>query len=101
MDLNIVNVSSELKDLLPNFLKNRAIEINSLKEATITSNFETIKFLSHSLKGTAGGYGFDYMSLLAKKIELATMNKSLEEIEALIFELEYHFNNMKIIYVEE
>lgn len=101
MDVNIVNINNELKDLIPNFLKNRSIQINSLKEATIHSNFENIKFLSHSLKGTAGSYGFDYMSLLAKKIELATINKSLEQIETLLLELEQHFNNMKIIYVEE
>ncbi|MBU3107953.1 Hpt domain-containing protein [Clostridium gasigenes] len=101
MDVNIVTINNELKDLIPNFLKNRSIEINSLKEATITLNFETIKFLSHTLKGTAGGYGFDYMSLLAKKIELATIDRSLEKIENLTLELEQHFNNMKIIYVEE
>lgn len=100
MDTNIVNVDIDLEDLIPNFLNNRAVEIKSLKEAAITSDFETLKFLSHSIKGTAGGYGFDYMSLLAKEIELATTDKSFEKIEKLILELEQHFNNIKIIYVE-
>ncbi|MFT8352635.1 Hpt domain-containing protein [Clostridium saccharoperbutylacetonicum] len=101
MDTNIVHVNIELEDLIPNFLKNRAAEINSLKEAVVNSNFEDIKFLSHSLKGTAGGYGFDQLSLLAKEIELASMNKFLEEIEKLVIELQQHFDNIEIIYVEE
>ena len=101
MDTNIVNVDIELKDLIPNFLKNRAVEINSLKESIISSDFEAIKFLSHSLKGTAGGYGFDYMSLLAEKIELADIDKSSDKIYDLIMQLEEHFNNIVIVYVEE
>lgn len=101
MDTNIVHVNIELEDLIPNFLKNRAAEINSLKEAVVNSNFEDIKFLSHSLKGTAGGYGFDHLSLLAKEIELASMNNSLDEIEKLLIELQQHFDNIEIIYVEE
>lgn len=101
MDMNIVHVNIELEDLIPNFLKNRAIEISSLKEAVNDSNFDNIKFLSHSLKGTAGGYGFDYLSLLAKEIELAAVDQSLEQIQKLISQLEQHFNNMEIIYVED
>ncbi|ADL50731.1 Hpt domain-containing protein [Clostridium cellulovorans] len=101
MNNNIVHVTSELEDLIPNFIKNRFNDIEALKVAVANMDYASISFLGHSIKGTAGGYGFDYMSSIALKLELAAKENNMVEIKSLAKNLEDHLNQIEIILVEE
>jgi response regulator RpfG family c-di-GMP phosphodiesterase len=65
-----------ITDLLPEFVEMLGEMLNDLKEAIDLKNLEGIKNISHSLKGTAGMYGFMQISELAAYIEKATVDKN-------------------------
>lgn len=65
----IVEIDSELTDLIPDYLKNRHAELEALKEALSKKDFTTIGATGHKLRGSAGSYGFDDLSLVGKELE--------------------------------
>jgi CheY-like chemotaxis protein len=74
---NTDSLSQQLiADLLPEFVEMLDEMLNDLKEAIDMKNLEGIKNISHSLKGTAGMYGFIQISELAAYIEKATVDKN-------------------------
>lgn len=56
----------ELVDLYVDALPDRA---GAIANATRLEDWREVNRLSHQLKGSAGGYGFDVMSRLAAKVE--------------------------------
>jgi signal transduction histidine kinase/response regulator of citrate/malate metabolism len=65
-----------ITDLLPEFVEMLGEMLNDLKDAIDMKNLEGIKSISHSLKGTAGMYGFMQISELAAYIEKASVDKN-------------------------
>ena len=67
----IVQVDEDLEGLIPGFLKNRGQDVEKLRAELEQSNFVNVSSIGHSIKGVGGGYGFDLMSELGAKIEIA------------------------------
>ncbi|MCK8818029.1 Hpt domain-containing protein [Natroniella sulfidigena] len=93
-----VYVDRDLKALIPQFMNNRKEEVKQLKELFATDNLEEIESLSHAIKGTGGGYGFDKVTELGRKIEQAAAQEKREQIKESITELEEHLEMVEIIY---
>jgi HPt (histidine-containing phosphotransfer) domain-containing protein len=64
-----VQVSAELRDLIPRFLANRRVEVEQLRGAIARGNLEEARRIGHGLKGVGGGYGFDEVTRLGTEIE--------------------------------
>lgn len=94
----IVEVESELKDLIPNFLKNREKEIANIIESIKTKNYTELTRIGHSMKGSCGGYGFYILSELGKKIEEAAKSQNEKSLSNLIEEYKSIIKRIFIVY---
>jgi len=85
-----------IADLLPEFMEMLGEILIDLEEAIDLKNVDSIKSISHSLKGTAGMYGFMQISELAAYIEKATNDKNYQRMYLLyqqIVSLAQQFTN--------
>lgn len=101
MENNRVYIDQDLEVLIPQYLENREEDIKDLKQLIEEENYEKIRVIGHSLKGSGGGYGFDYLTELGSQIEKNAELKNVEEIRSLIQSLESYLNNLEIIYQEQ
>lgn len=83
-DKIVVTIDSDLEELIPGFLENRANDLQSLRDALAEENYQSIQSIGHSLKGVGGGYGFSGMSEIGAAIEAAAKEQGLEELRGLI-----------------
>ena len=94
----IVRVDRDLEDLIPGYLENRHKDIKSILVALGREDYDSIRVIGHSMKGSGGGYGFDDITTLGKSIEEAAKNKKYEEIKRHAYELSIYLENIDIIY---
>lgn len=96
-----VYIDSDLEALIPQYLTNREEEVEKLKALLEAENFEEIRFIGHSLKGSGGGYGFDYLTELGAELERKAELAEKEELKSTIENLEDYLKNLEIIYQAE
>ena len=84
----IVVVDHDLEDLIPGFMRRRHEDLMKLRAAAADHDTETLRVTGHSMKGTAGGYGFEQLSEIGARIEasakagdLAAMSGHLDVLE--------------------
>ncbi len=95
----IVQVDEDLEALIPGFLKNRGQDVEKLRAELEQSNFVNVSSIGHSIKGVGGGYGFDLMSELGAKIEIAGKESNAEVIRENIEKLDNYLKRVEIEYV--
>jgi HPt (histidine-containing phosphotransfer) domain-containing protein len=93
-----VSVDKDLKELIPVFMDSRRKNIKELKEALQEDDFERIKQIGHDIKGAGGGYGFEEVTNLGKKLGEAADERKLSRIKELITKLENYLEEVEIIY---
>ena len=64
-----LELDAEIQDLVPGYLENRRKDVEVILRALEQDDFETIRDLGHSMKGSGGGYGFDPITDIGKSIE--------------------------------
>jgi HPt (histidine-containing phosphotransfer) domain-containing protein len=94
-----VEVSGELRDLIPRFLANRRVEVGQLGDAIARRDFEAARRIGHGLKGVGGGYGFAQITRLGAGIEQCARAGGAG-LEALARELAEYLENVDIIYTD-
>ncbi len=93
-----VHVDLELKEIVPGYLENRWKDIQSIQEALGKKNFEMIKSLAHSMKGSGGGYGFDGITEIGAAMEMAAVARDVKLIEAEVSRLKDYLKRVEIVY---
>jgi HPt (histidine-containing phosphotransfer) domain-containing protein len=94
----VVRVDRDLEDLIPNFMANRHDDLNTMRRAIDTADYETIRSLAHCLKGAGGGYGFDALTEIAAAIEQAAKAKDSGQIRAWLTDLADYLEKVEIVY---
>lgn len=95
----VVEVDSELRDILPGFLENRKKDISDLKNALAKNDFKTIEKIGHRVAGSSGGYGFYELGKIAKEMELNCKAGKTNDIEKLLKDFEENIINAVIKFV--
>lgn len=98
MAMRIVRVDPELKDLIPGFLNNRRQDALTIRAALAQEDMETVQILGHSIRGCAGGYGFNALSELGGILERGAQNRDSEAITNAVDELQAYLEQIEIIY---
>ena len=93
-----VTVTRDLEDLIPVFLKNRHKELDTLRVALATADFEQLRQLGHRMKGVGNSYGFDHVSTLGKYIEDGARSGDRASLEATILEYADYLAKVQISY---
>jgi len=61
----------QMIELVQMFVSENPDRVNSLRVALNAGDFETLKRLSHQLKGAAGGYGFHDITAPSRALEIS------------------------------
>ena len=94
-----VTVPKDLEDLVPNFLANRAKEIESLRAAIAKGDMVQLKALGHRMKGVGVSYGFDRVSELGKEFEDHAKAEDKAALEASLADYADFMSKVKVTYV--
>ena len=93
-----VTVAKDLEDLVPTFMKNRAKELETLRAALASGDFEQMRQLGHRMKGVGNSYGFEKVSLLGKQIEDGAKAGDRGGLEAQLAEYADYLARVQIVY---
>jgi HPt (histidine-containing phosphotransfer) domain-containing protein len=94
----VIHIDPEIADLIPGFLENRQKDIKSIEEALTKDDFETIRFLGHSMKGAGGSYGFDAITDIGRSLEQAAIVQDAGGIKKSLRELFTYLDCIEVIY---
>lgn len=96
-----VYIDEDLEDLIPGFLENRHLDVKVIEKLLDDAEFAEIQRIGHSMKGSGGGYGFDEISQIGKRIEEAATAGNIDKISSLARSLSQYLQNVQIVYTEE
>jgi HPt (histidine-containing phosphotransfer) domain-containing protein len=94
----IVTVAKDLEDLVPTFMKNRAKELDTLRNALAGSDFEQLRQIGHRMKGVGNSYGFERVSQLGQHIEDRAKTADGAALAATIDEYAGYLARVQIVY---
>ena len=93
-----VTIDADLELIIPRFFELRRADIQTIGESLIKRDFDTIRRLGHSMKGSGGGYGFDWITEMGRAIEEAALGKDVDKINQLKDELAAYLDNVEVCY---
>ncbi len=91
-------VEGAILDLIPSFLNNRRGELESLRHAQQTGDFELVRHLGHRMRGVGGSYGFEYVTLLGRRLEHCGRERDVELLGELVSEYADYLSTVRIEY---
>jgi len=94
----VVRIDKDLEDLIPGYIENRHKDIKSISASLEKGDYETIRILGHSMKGSGGGYGFNEITTIGMFIEKAAKENSAEEIKNWLEKLLKYLEKVDITY---
>ena len=100
-DKIIVQIDEDLEDLIPMFLENRTNDIAKIKNAIKQQDYNIIRTIGHSMKGTGGGYGFDEISSIGAVIESSALKKDADSIEKMLDKLVLYLKSVEVVFVSD
>jgi HPt (histidine-containing phosphotransfer) domain-containing protein len=94
----IAHVDPDLRDLIPGYLQNRQDDIKTINDALKVSDFDKIRTLGHSMRGSGGGYGFMPVSIIGEAIEKAAKEKNPDAVKNCLTELSDFLERVTLVY---
>ncbi|MCX5722390.1 MAG: Hpt domain-containing protein [Nitrospirae bacterium] len=94
----IVHVDASFEPLIPKFMANRKKETVVMREAVAAQDFETVRKVSHGMKGAGGSYGFDRISEMAATIEQAAKMGTTATIETKLAQLDTYLEQIQVVF---
>jgi len=94
----IVHVDNDLADLIPGYLTNREKDVTTIQNALVKKDWETVRILGHSMKGSGGGYGFETITDIGMLMEKAAKEGSDKDISQQVKRLEDYLHQIEIVY---
>jgi CheY-like chemotaxis protein/HPt (histidine-containing phosphotransfer) domain-containing protein len=92
-----VKIDKDLQGLVPGYLQNRREDIRALYSALERVDYESIRVLGHRMKGSGGAYGFDTITEIGKRLEMAAGNQDLAAMRESIQELSQYLSSLSIV----
>ncbi len=97
--IEIVTADKALRGIMPVFLEQTRREIDELQKACNRSDYQTIRLMGHSLKGSSPNYGFHRLGDIGRRIEMAAdEGQPIEIISGFIQEIIDHMESVEIVY---
>jgi HPt (histidine-containing phosphotransfer) domain-containing protein len=95
----VIEVDSDLESLVPDFLENRKKDGPLIVSLLESGSFGEIRSIGHRMKGAGGSFGFDEISVIGEKIELAALAGDAETISGAVQQLEQYLERVVAVYV--
>ncbi len=97
-DAITVRIDADLEALIPTYLSNRFADIATLRLALENDDFSKAQYLGHSIKGSGGGYGFEFISAIGAELEQAAICKDSQAIARHIEALNDYLLRLHVVY---
>ena len=94
----VVQGDPDLEDLMPGYITHRVEDVKLMNEALVNNDYDTVRVLGHSMKGSGGGYGIDEITDIGRELEIFGTEKNDEELRKWIDELAYLLEYIEIVY---
>lgn len=94
----VVTIDADLEDLIPGYMKNRHKDIHEMRQHLDTGNFDAIRRIGHSMKGSGGGYGFNGITEIGAQIEDAALENDIQAITVAIKALSDYIEQVEVVY---
>ncbi|MDD3581388.1 MAG: Hpt domain-containing protein [Desulfobacca sp.] len=98
MEKIVVRIDADLEDLIPGYLQNRRQDLEAILAALERQDFEAIRVLGHTMKGTGGGYGFDAISDIGRDLEAAAQEQDIPAIHQGVAALRDYLQTVEVVF---
>ena len=95
----IVTVDADLADLIPGLLQRRQDDLQNLHAALQSRDWAALSRQAHTLKGSAGGFGFDRLSELGLRLEQGAKTGAADEIAAALQQMADYLARVEVTFV--
>ena len=93
-----VKIAKDLEDLIPVFMTNRKKELETLRAALASADFEQLRQLGHRMRGVGTSYGFERVSVIGKHIEEGARSGDKASLAAQIADYGDYLSKVQIAY---
>jgi PAS domain S-box-containing protein len=94
----VVEVSSDLSDLIPGFLARKRDEAKTILAAVERNDYKVLGDLAHRIKGQGGSYGLDALTEFGGALEEAANHRNIEAARNLAHALANYLEQLEIVY---
>lgn len=94
----IVHLDPLIQKIVPDFLRHRRENADSIWDALENSDFESVANIAHDIVGTAGAFGFSEMAQLGHLLQEAALESSHGKMRTLASELTDYLDRLRIVY---
>ncbi len=95
----VVTLSQDMADLVPLFLRQRNIDMATLRAALPAGDFEAMRRVGHGMAGAGASYGLDHVSVLGERLVVAARAKDVATLNQLTQELEDYLGRLTVKYM--
>lgn len=99
MAKQVIKVDEDLKDMVPLYLKNWNAQLPVIAALLEKNDFKELKAIGHKLHGSGGGFGFDFLTELGKRMELSAAASDKAALTGQAAELKTYLESIEVEYV--
>lgn len=96
-----VEVSEELSGLIPTYLNSRREDIGRLRRALDSTDYQSIVYMAHVIRGNGAAFGFDRLSTLGGELEGAALKEDAVNVNAAVDAMASYLERVEVEYVSE
>ena len=93
----LVRTKPKFADRIPVFLQNCGQNVVTMLDALDRSDFETVEFLGHGMRGAGGMFGFQAITDIGAALEQAAENADIEASRKWVGELSRYLDGVAVI----
>jgi HPt (histidine-containing phosphotransfer) domain-containing protein len=93
----LVRAKPKFADHIPVFLQNCRQNVVTMRDALDRSDFETVEFLGHNMRGSGGMFGFQAITDIGGALEQAAENADIEASRKWVGELSSYLEGVAVI----
>ncbi len=94
----VVHVAPEMSELIPFLMDAMQKDLELMGKALAQKDFPTLRRFGHSHKGFGSTYGFEYISMVGRKIQVAAEARDAERLADLLLALDNYLERVDIVY---
>ena len=92
----VVQADPLVLPLVPDYLKNRANDVQRLRGALAAADFGVLRKIGHNMRGSAGAYGVPPLSEIGGRIEDAALKQDTGAIGAAVEDMDQFLRVVKM-----
>lgn len=94
----IARCNKELEPIMPRYLARRREEVTKLRAGLDARDYEAVRIIGHSLKGSGASYGFAVLSDIGARIEKAAVAADGAALEGLLAEHADYVERLQVVF---